>query len=230
MASPAENEATIHASNQEGRGVSSLSGIQSQEVMASPAENEATIRASNQEGRGASRLLETGKPVEQKDVDALLAEELNQLSMNEREKISEEIHGVRRVVEETPELLAESLAALVQELISIPSKPAYELAEQLSNQYVTDLKFRLMFLRAEDFDARKAASRLVSFLSLKLELFGAEKLVRPIFLSDLDKEDMATLKSGIVQLLPARDRAGRAVIIDVKRGNSLSYKTTKNMV
>jgi hypothetical protein len=198
--------------------------------MASPAENEATIHASNQEGRGVSSLSENGKPVEQRDVDALLANDLNQLSMNEREKMYEEIHGVRRLVEETPELLAESLAALGQELRSIPSKPPYELAEQLSNQYVTDLKFRLMFLRAEDFNAKKAASRLVSFLSLKLELFGPEKLVRPIFLTDLDKEDTATLKSGFVQLLPARDRAGRAVIIDVKRDDSRCYKAPKNMV
>ena len=41
-----------------------------------------------------------------------------------------------------------------------------------TTSYVTSYKFRLMFLRAELFEAKKAARRIISFLEEKLSLFG----------------------------------------------------------
>jgi hypothetical protein len=57
-------------------------------------------------------------------------------------------------------------------------KPAYEQAERMTKGYVTDSKFRLMFLRANRFDAEKAATRLVNFMEGKLEYFGPGALAR----------------------------------------------------
>jgi hypothetical protein len=108
------------------------------------------------------------------------------------------------------------------------------MAEQISKDYVTDPHFRLMFLRVEDFDAKKAATRLINYMEFKLKCFGQDVLARPIFMSDLDKDDQATLKSQyFFQILPVRDRAGRAVICDMQKsqhGESGWYKHTSNMV
>jgi hypothetical protein len=46
---------------------------------------------------------------------------------------------------------------------------------------------------------------------VKQALFGDEALARDIRLSDFSKEDMLTLESGCLQLLPSRDVAGRPI-------------------
>ena len=167
---------------------------------------------------------------EGKDVDAILASELNQLSMKERERVYEEIHGVDEVIAETPEFVAVKLAALDSALRRIPSKPAYDQAESMSSEYVSDPKFRLMFLRADAFDAEKAAARLVMFMEEKKKMFGPQTLVRRIMLSDFSKDDMVCLKSGALQALPVRDRAGRAIMGNFRNLIPKCYKEVDNMV
>jgi hypothetical protein len=165
------------------------------------------------------------------DIDeTILARELNQLSMEERELIYEEIHGVDKIIEETPEFVSERLAALDQELRKISFKPAYEQAKKMSEKYVTDRKFRLMFLRADYFDPNKAATRLVKFMEEKLKMFGPETLVRPLYLSDLNEDDRACLKAGALQALPVRDRAGRAILGNFRNLIPRCYKEVDNMV
>jgi hypothetical protein len=166
----------------------------------------------------------------QEDVDTILASALSKLSLQEREKAYEEIHGVDLTVEEKPELVADRLEAMEAELQKIHKKPAYDLALQRNKEYVTDRKLRLQFLRAECFDAKKAAARLVKCLEGKLELFGPEVMARPIYLSDLDSDDLEPLQSGFLQFLPARDRSGRAVIVDMMKSDLKCYKRTINMV
>jgi hypothetical protein len=167
----------------------------------------------------------------QDNIDAVLAEELNQMSFQEREAMYEEIHGVDSIVNETPKFVAERLEDLENELQNISNKPAYDRAESTSKEYVTSHKFRLMLLRADSFDARKAAHRLVRFMEGKLKLFGPEALTRPILYNDLDADDRKALKSGMFQISPARDRSGRAIF-----GNYLKllpgpcHKRTENVV
>ena len=81
----------------------------------------------------------------------------------------------------------------------------------MDRDYVQDRDFRLKFLRADLFNATEAALRLARHFQAKLELFGRSKLVKDIVQDDLDEEDMAALYAGFTQLLPVRDRAGRAV-------------------
>ncbi len=97
------------------------------------------------------------------EVDALLASELNSMSLQERESIYEEIHGVDSEIVETPQLLAESLqlmeAALQQQVPKL--RDLYNQARQINPEYIDAQSFWLQFLRAEYFVAPKAAlSRL----------------------------------------------------------------------
>jgi hypothetical protein len=143
---------------------------------------------------------------------AMLAKEMNQLSVEEREKVLEDIHGIARAVDEPLAYVKNSLALLEHELSKTSrNKVAFDLANIQSKEYVSSEKLRLMFLRAESFDAYKAASRMIRFFDEKYKLFGAEKLTKDIVLADLDLDDITALESGSFQVLPEKDSAGRKV-------------------
>lgn len=164
------------------------------------------------------------------DIGNILAGALSKLSLQDLEKAYEDIHGVDEVVTETPELIAERLAELDTTIQMIRHKEAYLEAEQISTDYIRSKKFRLMFLRAELFDVQKAAKRLVRFMEGKKRLFGTDCLARPIYLSDLDENDLHSLSCGGIQMLPNRDRAGRAVFVEAMRSHAESFKYADNMV
>jgi hypothetical protein len=144
---------------------------------------------------------------------SMQAKEMNQLSVEERETVLEDIHGIARGVDEPFDYVKNSLVLLEEEL-SKPTqlnKGAYDLAKFQSKEYVSSEKLRMMFLRAESFDAFKAASRMVKFFYEKYNIFGAEKLTKDIVLADLDPDDIAALEKGFYQVLPEKDSAGRKV-------------------
>ncbi|KAL3909637.1 MAG: hypothetical protein SGILL_008008 [Bacillariaceae sp.] len=169
----------------------------------------------DQRGDRAS-AVQLPKPSE---MDALLTNELNQLSLNDREKAMEEIHGVHardveRAEEETH--LQQSLDQLQVQLDMILDndlRQGYDAAVALNSTYIFQRKFRLMFIRAEQYDASKAAIRLLSFLNFMRELFGDCALMRPIRLDDLSDNAQAILAHGGLQILPARDSAGRRIVV-----------------
>ena len=145
-------------------------------------------------------------------IDDVLAQEAYRLSMNEREEILDDLHGIAITEnEESAEFISRALTSLDDEIDQIPIKVAYEKALSLSPDYVRDPKLRLKFLRADTFDPKSAAKRLVSFFEAKMELFGPEKVGQVIKLKDLSADDRVVLESGIIQALPGRDNAGRAV-------------------
>jgi hypothetical protein len=147
----------------------------------------------------------------QAEASAMLANEMNQLSVEEREKVFADIHGIAPILDEPQEVIEACLALLEKELTNIPNKAAYDLACSMSKEYTSSNKIRLMFLRAESFDPYKAASRMVGFFAEKYKLFGADKLTKDIVLADLDPDDIATLENGSFQVLPEKDSAGRKV-------------------
>lgn len=148
------------------------------------------------------------------EVDAALARHLNVMSLQERTELFEEIHGVLKPIEETPSFIHQKLHLLEVELNKIPDgkKHGYNVASKVNREYVYDQKFKLMFLRVDRFDEKKAAIRLVTFLDRKLECFGISLLTRRVFFSDLDIGAQSMLRSGAMQVLPSRDRSGRVVI------------------
>jgi len=153
-------------------------------------------------------------------VNAMLAAELSQMTFQERERVYEELHGVDEATNETEKMLDTSLLAMDLALQQEPNSAIYDQAKGIDAKYVEDRSFRLMFLRSESYNAKRAASRLVNFLENKAKLFGTETLARPVYLSDLNEDDIAVLKSGILQLIPARDRSGRVILSDFNFGIS----------
>jgi hypothetical protein len=165
------------------------------------------------DGRATTRSI---PPTGEKDDDptVLIAKAMNHLSLQEREEAYEDLHGVSAQVHETPELIAKTLHEMEHCLQGIHHKHAYVLAEAFRDDYVQDPTLRLLFLRADRFDAEKSAKRLVDFLDWKLKLFGEEKLCQwHIGLDDLDEDAQFLVKSGVDQILPSRDTRGRAVFV-----------------
>lgn len=196
--------------------------------MAGPV-NDASQHSSWKDGFTSSII----KSVDPAKVEALLARELNSMAVDEREALYEEIHGVQKDVEETEEFLKERLHLLeceLQRLVVSGRAGIYTKAlETTTKSYVASRKFHLMFLRAEYYDPHKAARRMILFLERKVKFFGEKTLARPIRLSDLDRDDMACLKAGTLQLLPARDRSGRAILADLNM-NACKFQSIDNMV
>jgi len=106
--------------------------------------------------------------------------EFTSLTVQERSRTYEELHGASDCIDETPTLVENCLSQLDDELSRVAEKAAYDMAEQQNKAYVTDPKFRLMFLRAACFHPRKAAIRLVAFFEGKLRFFGRETLTRQL--------------------------------------------------
>lgn len=148
--------------------------------------------------------------------DNLLSRELLRLSLTDRNAIEEEVHGVSSLArEENPQFLVAALHKLSIELdrvpVDSPYKAAFLKSQKLPNSYANGADFRLRFLRCDLFDAKKAAIRMMKFLSVASELFGPVLLQRPPRIKDLNKEEMKYLRAGVIQLLPYRDRAGRQI-------------------
>lgn len=166
----------------------------------------------------------------QRAFEANFAKGMNNLSLKERERKFEEIHGVAEVIEEDPTEMVLLLAELQTEINRIDLKPQYNRAMQLDPNYVQDPKFGLMFLRASRYDPKKAAARLVWFLEKKVEHFGAQTLCRTLRLSDLTQDDLETLKAGSYQILPGRDRSGRILFLETFSFGPKLYKTARSHV
>jgi hypothetical protein len=156
--------------------------------------------------------------------DSLIAKQMTRLSIEDREKVYHDLHGISDEVEETHMMIMSSLVELEAELRCIANKGAYETALSMNPEYVQHPDFRLMFLRADRFDAKQAALRLARHFQAKLDLFGRDKLAKDIVQDDLDIDDMEALYSGFTQHLPFRDRAGRVVWIYFATAQQQSLK------
>ena len=153
--------------------------------------------------------------------EAALAKEMATLSVEERNNILEDIHGVRtEFANEDPDYVDDCIMQLKQMLHDIcrdgtssshaKGIEAYSKAMSSCPDYF-DRKFYLMFLRSREFDIRETSMLFLAHFAFKSRLFGTEKLGRDITLDDLNEDDIAALHSGY-HLFPAdRDSAGRAV-------------------
>lgn len=153
---------------------------------------------------------------------ALMASELNRMSVEDRTHVFEEIHGVAPLPpeESSIELLRKSLALLSEAIDLIPHKPAYDEAQRLASEegmttYVNNDKYRLKFLRAEQFHPQRAAERMIKNLDLLYHYVGPQALRRHINMADLEEKSIAGMKIGSFQLLPSRDRSGRRIAVRI---------------
>ena len=146
-----------------------------------------------------------------------LADDLNQLSVEQRTQIMDEIHGVDKIdmPVETPEFVNQKLKELQNELSKLNprrQRKHYDRAVFLKPSIVDDFPFQLMFLRATRYDANKAAIMMASYFTNKVQLFGMSKIVEPITVHDLSPEDHATFETNATRALPEKDSVGRLVV------------------
>ena len=185
--------------------------------------------SSGGDGVNVSPLWAPSQP--QTEEDLLLVKELNQLSVQERDNLYEEIHGVAKVQDETPEYRAEALKLLWGKLKGLPrrKKHAFNRALFLKPSLEQDEDFLMMFLRADRFDAEKAALRLTRYFDCKLDLFGESKLVKKITMDDLSPDDMESVNSGCFLSIPDyRDQVGRPIQVFFVK--NIRYKEHENLV
>ena len=105
---------------------------------------------------------------------------------------------------------------------------AYALAETLNKSYVEDQGFRMMFLKANNYNTTEAASQMMEFLDQKLKYFGRDLLTQEIRQEDLSLDDKVALNSGMIQELVEKDGQGRTVIALFQ--NLRQFNNHENMV
>jgi len=164
------------------------------------------------------------------ELDRNIANELTHLSLQERELAENDLHGINTEREEDPLLLQSDIVSMQKYLDMAKKGTVYEEAESINPDYVNDRQFRLLFLRADRYDAKEAAERMIRFFALKKELFGRERLCEPITLDDFDSDDMECLNSGYLQVSPHRDTAGRIVMIGLGKLRKSNSKRTSSRV
>ena len=164
----------------------------------------------------------------QENVMEVLAKEITNLSLTEREQVFQEIHGVRELPKETPEYVQERHRAMQTALgaISSSKRKAYNLALEIDSSYVQDVDLRTRFLRCEMWDAEKAATRYVKHFQQKMDLFGKELLCKTIRQKHLSPDARQAVMEGSSQM-PARDSRGRLVTMVFSNLNSNPSRPTK---
>lgn len=141
------------------------------------------------------------------------ATDLNNLPVEERKRVFEDLAGSTPLKVEKVHELADGIREMDNELAKITTgKDAFDLAYTLNPDYVTDPIFRLMFLRGNEYNAKAAAGQLVKHFEEKLALFGEQMLGKDIKLSDLTADDLDALRSGGIQISKYKDRAGRSIV------------------
>lgn len=161
-----------------------------------------------------------------------LAEDMNSLSVKERELVYEEIHGVADIIEETPALVSSSLFEMSDALVHTPKKEkrALDRALFLRPDIAKDDKLHLLFLRAERFDPKKAARKMCRYFDHKMELFGYEKLVKKITLDDLGEQEMQAMQEGSFQFIPVNHQGLQAVFTTSPVMDDLDWKATTRYI
>ena len=158
------------------------------------------------------------------EMDKMIANEFDKLSLQQRNELYEEIHGVfTMAIEESPELIEESLKKFQKELdeIDTKSKRSYDIiAKQEENSFSRNMiqgkEFRLRFLRTEFFDVPKAVKRMLGYINILHKIWGEVALkgfdgTMGWFLAN--DSEQTDFRMGLLQLLPFRDRSGRKILV-----------------
>ena len=166
----------------------------------------------------------SGEPQQRVDkgedqIDTLVADALKNMTLEERDNVYYEQHGVADEVQEDPETVSQSLEQMEHYLQKLKGKgggSAFRLAESKFPDFVKDPKLRMQFLHAESFVPKKAAARMIRYFDFRKTLFEDEAFLgRKITLQDIknNPQDLEALNKGFLQVLPCRDRAGRIVLV-----------------
>lgn len=151
--------------------------------------------------------------IENTEVDTILVKGIMDLSFDELQREQDDLHGVSGDFIERSEEMDHVIGLMLTKLSKIKHGTAYEIAEAIGPSYISDRNFRMNFLRANRYDPVAAAGQMIRHFDLKLRLFGRNKLVKDIALSDLGDDDITPLTTGSYQISKVRDRTGRYEIM-----------------
>jgi len=153
--------------------------------------------------------------------------------VKDRETINDELHGASlsplhreredHWPEERYEFYLNQFQIQLDTKIHLRDKQSYQKGLDGGSVYITKPEFRLRFLRAERYDAEKAAIRYCKCLDFLVEFFGRDALFRPLLMSDLTRNEMKFFREGYIQVLPSRDRLGRRILAQLGNYGGSSY-------
>lgn len=146
-----------------------------------------------------------------KATESFFASEFRQLSVKDQTDAIDDLYCEGRELRENPAMVKQALQDFDATLQTIRN-PTYELAVSQNRSYVEDRSFRLCFLRANLYNAKKAIRQMLNFLRQKAMYFGEHTLARDITLEHLNEEEMKAILSGPYHVQEDRDRAGRVVV------------------
>lgn len=152
-------------------------------------------------------------------MEDVISTAMSKLSVEDRNHANNELLGVvEHTVSETPQQLdnlLEEMGKWIKKLTAgeAPGTEAFKLADLQDHEFTWNSKFRLKFLRVEQYDPKAAAQRLLRYFEFKLLSFGFEKLTSTITFSDLEEETIAILKSGAYQIMPFTDICKRPILV-----------------
>lgn len=179
---------------------------------------------------GGDYLITAADHRKKREIDNMLSQAMESLTFEERQEQQEILHGVDQKVAEEENFIEASLQQLEIQLGKIKSRSVYALAEQMDPEYVRARKFRIMFLRGNRYNVEESAENMLRFFEMKCKLFGLGKLVNDITLGDLEKDDIAALKTGFVQIA-GKDSSGRILFLNFPglRGENMEIKNELRM-
>lgn len=161
-------------------------------------------------------MQQCAKFLDPNQVENLLVKELTQMSLDKRERVLEEIHGVpgSRAMQEEESLLKQmqielddleqntptegtvtpiettscsTASVTATKTTTNPEIWAYQKAKMRESELIHDRHFRWTFLHREHNDPKKAAIRMIRYLNFISRIYNSEEvLMRPIYLEDLD--------------------------------------------
>eukprot|EP00934_Nitzschia_sp_Nitz4_P002970 Nitzschia sp. Nitz4//scaffold282_size24342//13522//15114//NITZ4_008355-RA/size24342-augustus-gene-0.16-mRNA-1//-1//CDS//3329545629//2960//frame0 len=141
-------------------------------------------------------------------------ERTNDVPAGERSFAFDDLHGVATFQAESPRENALKLVEMdriLSNLSTVYDREAFDFAVSKQPEYVDGV--RLRFLRKMDHNPSAAAERMMLTFQLRKEYFGWAQTTRDLTIQDLKEEDMPFLRRGMIQLLPERDRSGRAILV-----------------
>lgn len=190
-----------------------------------------------------SRVFEDQIPevrLEPDEIDRLLVDELNELTVTKREQVLEEVHGVSSI--HNFPLMDIRLKQMQEELDmhfystgdshgcgddrefhphDVPTArrkssticSTYREARLKNSSLITDPLFMRGHLLVENLDPKAAAIRMMVYLEHIKQLYETSAvLFRPIFIEDMHMKAREQLATGSFQILQDRDSSGRRVV------------------
>lgn len=147
-----------------------------------------------------------------KELEKIMMQKLGS-SMVSNDMRRSSLFGRLAVADESGKDLIRDLRSLDEELAKVPdgTKQQFLQAKEKCPQLLGD-KFKIMFLRSEEYDAKRAATRLVGYWEERVRIFGREKAFLPMTQSGALRDSEAVLGSGLFKAIEKKDKNGQTLM------------------